>query len=123
MRRIQTLALVVLCATAAFTTPAFAQGKDDDVEFEPEGGAPPSKTLERAVKLYDKGDYFSASIELKKVINGETQDDAKNKQRAEFFLGKTVYQMGYYAGALKIFEDIVNAGPEHAYHGATLKWL
>jgi tetratricopeptide (TPR) repeat protein len=122
MRRIHTLALIVLCATAT-TTPSFAQKKDDDVEFEPEGGAPPSKTLERAVKLYDKEDYFSASIELKKVINGETQDDAKNKQRAEFFLGKTVYQMGYYAGALKIFEDIVNSGPEHAYHGATLKWL
>jgi len=51
------------------------------------------------------------------------QDDPKNIQRAEFFLGKTVYQMGYYAGALKIFEDIVAAGPEHTYHGAILKWL
>jgi tetratricopeptide (TPR) repeat protein len=124
MRRLHILAIALLLTS--FTTVASAQkdkGGGDDMEFEPEGGAPPSKTLERAVKLYDKGDYYSASIELKKVLAGETQDDAKNKQRAEFFLGKTVYQMGYYAGALKIFEDIVQAGAEHAYHGATLKWL
>src|SRR5687767_3460867 len=126
MRRLTKLAIALLIA--CFATTAHAQkgdkkGGGEDMEFEPEGGAPPSKTLERAIKLYDKGDYYSASIELKKVIAGETTDDAKNKQRAEFFLGKTVYQMGYYAGALKIFEDIVQAGPEHTYHGATLKWL
>jgi len=104
--------------------PGLAAAQDgDDMDFEAEGGTPPSKILERAIKLYDKQDYYSASIELKKVLAGETQDDEKNKQRAEFFLGKTVYQMGYYAGALKIFEDIVGAGPEHTYHGATLKWL
>ncbi len=122
---LKTLALLVFATTALSTAPdASAQPKDKgEMEFEPEGGAPPSKTLERAIKLYDKGDYYSASIELKKVLAGETTDDDKNKQRAEFFLGKTVYQMGYYAGALKIFEDIVQVGPEHTYHGATLKWL
>ncbi len=89
---------------------------------EPEGG-PPSPTLQRATKLYDKGDYYSASIELKKVLDGETPDSAENKQRAEFFMGKTLYQMGYYAGALAYFDKIVQVGDKHAYHGATLKWL
>jgi hypothetical protein len=99
-----------------------AAGKD--MEFEPEAaGGPPSKTLERAIKLYDKKDFFSASIELKKVIDGESGDDARNKQRAEFFMGKTLYQMGFYAGALAYFERIVKAGDQHTYHGATLKWL
>src|SRR5262245_13643658 len=45
-------------------------------EFEPEetrGGPPPSKMLERAKKLYDRGDYYSATIELDKVIKG-TED-------------------------------------------------
>jgi tetratricopeptide (TPR) repeat protein len=122
MRTLKFLAIGLLL-TALAVQPAVAQkAATPTSEGEPEGG-PPSKTLERAIKLYDKGDYFSASIELKKVIAGETGDDAKNKQRAEFFLGKTVYQMGYYAGALKIFEDIVQAGEAHAYHGATLKWL
>jgi len=96
-----------------------------EMEFEPESGSssPPSKTLERAVKLYDKKDFFSASIELKKVLDGESGDTAQNKQRAEFFMGKTLYQMGFYAGALTYFESIVKAGDAHTYHGATLKWL
>src|SRR5690349_10408366 len=41
-------------------------GDDQGLEFEPESASstPPSKTLERAVKLYDKKDWYSASIEL-----------------------------------------------------------
>jgi hypothetical protein len=115
-----TLAVATLAATAS-ATPA----KGGDMEFEPENAAstPPSKTLERAIKLYDKKDFFSASIELKKVLDGESGDDAKNKQRAEFFMGKTLYQMGFYAGALVYFDKIVQAGDNHTYHGATLKWL
>jgi tetratricopeptide (TPR) repeat protein len=120
-------ALVV--ATVAATATAAPKGggaaKGGDMEFEPENAAstPPSKTLERAIKLYDKKDFFSASIELKKVLDGESGDDAKNKQRAEFFMGKTLYQMGFYAGALAYFDKIVQAGDNHTYHGATLKWL
>ena len=106
---------------------AYAQNKGDkdDMEFEPESVAssPPSKTLERAIKLYDKKDFFSASIELKKVLDGESGDDAKNKQRAEFFMGKTLYQMGFYAGSLAYFDRIVQVGDNHTYHAAALKWL
>src|SRR5512143_1101856 len=120
---------IVLATSSAFAAPdqkgGKGGGKGGDMEFEPESAAstPPSKTLERAIKLYDKKDFFSASIELKKVLDGESGDDAKNKQRAEFFMGKTLYQMGYYAGALAYFDKIVQAGDKHAYHGATLKWL
>src|ERR1051325_8941803 len=87
-------------------------GKQGDMEFEPDSASstPPSKTLER-------------SIELKKVLDGESGDDAKNKQRGEFFMGKTLYQMGFYAGSLAYFDKIVKAGDAHTYHGATLKWL
>ena len=62
--------------------------------------AEPSKTLERAIKLYDKQDFFSSLIELKKVLDGETGDDAQNKQRAEFFVGKALYQTKWYAVSL-----------------------
>jgi hypothetical protein len=106
-------------------SPAPAKAASTDMEFEPDNAAttPPSKTLERAIKLYDKKDFFSASIELKKVIDGESGDDAKNKQRGDFFMGKTLYQMGFYAGSLAYFDKIVQAGDAHTYHGATLKWL
>ena len=128
MRLLTTLSLIA--ATALTLGVAHADNKKGapagkDMEFEPESAAstPPSKTLERAIKLYDKKDFFSASIELKKVLDGESGDDAKNKQRAEFFMGKTLYQMGFYAGALAYFDKIVQAGDNHTYHGATLKWL
>ncbi|HEU4732277.1 MAG TPA: hypothetical protein VFT22_30495 [Kofleriaceae bacterium] len=103
-----------------------APGKSStDMEFEPDNAisTPPSKTLDRAIKLYDKKDFFSASIELKKVLDGESGDDAKNRQRADFFMGKTLYQMGFYAGSLAYFDKIVKAGDAHTYHGAALKWL
>ncbi len=126
--RLNTLSMAAVAGVLMFGT-AHAQKKGDkpgkDMEFEPESAAstPPSKTLERAIKLYDKKDFFSASIELKKVLDGESGDDAKNKQRAEFFMGKTLYQMGFYAGSLAYFDKIVQAGDNHTYHAAALKWL
>jgi len=132
MRRLLPFALVTALASAIVLSfglgTAAAQNKpkkDQGMEFEPEDakGTPPSKTLERAIKLYDKGDFYSASIELKKVLDGESGDNARNKQRAEFFMGKTLYQMGFYAGSLAYFDKIVQQGNAHAYHGATLKWL
>ena len=83
---------------------------------------PPSKTLERAIKLYDKQDFFSSLIELKKVLDGETGDDAQNKQRAEFFAGKALYQTKWYAVSLAYFDKISNAGDAHAYNNASIKW-
>ena len=131
MRLLTKLSLFALAALT-FNT-AHAAPKADkpagkaggDMEFEPDNATatPPSKTLERAIKLYDKKDFFSASIELKKVLDGESGDDAKNKQRAEFFMGKTLYQMNFYAGSLAYFDKIVAAGEAHTYHGAALKWL
>jgi tetratricopeptide (TPR) repeat protein len=130
MRRLWSYAIILatfVCATSvANARPRHkGGGGDKGMEFEPDGGggAPPSATLQRATKDYDKHDYYSASIELKKVLDGETQDDAANKQRAEFFMGKALYKMGYYAGALAYFDKITQAGDKHAYHAATLKWL
>jgi hypothetical protein len=137
MRSLQLTSLAALaalaCATASAEAAPKAGGKApaptakqaSDMEFEPESASstPPSKTLERAIKLYDNKDFISASIELKKVLDGESGDDAKNKQRAEFFMGKTLYQMGFYAGSLAYFDKIVQAKDTHTYHGTTLKWL
>src|SRR5215207_1436550 len=111
MRSITKLSLIALSAFTFQAGSSHAQPKakpkaGGDMEFEPENATstPPSKTLERAIKLYDKKDFFSASIELKKVLDGESGDDAKNKQRADFFMGKTLYQMNFYAGSLAYFD-------------------
>ena len=98
-------------------------------DFQPEAGeAPPqgdqpSKVLERAFKLYDGEDYYSSSIELNKAIEGESGDSEPNKQKAEFWMGKALYNLKYYSGALSYFDRIVQKGPSHAYYNATLKWL
>ncbi len=125
-----------LAGVVAFSSTAYAQDDDDEMTFEedevetktrnaepPPDTTPPTKTLQRASKLYSKKDYDSASIEFAKVINGETEDSAANKQRAEFFMGKTLYQMGYYAASLAYFDRIVELGTGHLYYGVTLKWL
>jgi thioredoxin-like negative regulator of GroEL len=98
------LVLVALVATASADTP-------------------PSKTLERAIKLYDKQDFYSSLIELKKVIDGDSGDDAKNKQRAEFFVGKALYQTKYYAVSHAYFDKIAAAGAAHVYNTASIKWF
>src|SRR5437588_11467919 len=84
---------------------------------------PPSKVLERALKLYDAEDYSNASIELNKVIEGQSGDDEANKQRAEFFMGKTLFNMKYYSASLSYFDRIVQKGPNHRYYQKTLQWL
>lgn len=120
---------LVVSALGFISTAGWAQDKkkksDDDLEFQPDEvkRSPPSKILARATQLYDEDKYESASIEFKKVLDGETEDTAANRQRAEFFMGKTLYQMKFYAAALSFFDRIVQAGTSHRYHGATLKWL
>ncbi|MEZ4399401.1 MAG: tetratricopeptide repeat protein [Kofleriaceae bacterium] len=124
MRRLNALSTAILSVTigavtlCAHTSPVRAQAEDDDA-----AATPASKTFERAIDLYRKKDYYSATIELKKVLDGDTGDDEANKQRAQFYMGKTLYQMGYYAGAQSKFTEIVEAGTGHAYYAATLKWL
>jgi TolA-binding protein len=98
----------------------------DNGDFQPEdapAGDQPSKVLERAFKLYDGEDFYSASIELSKVVEGESGDAEVNKQKAEFWMGKALYNMKYYSASLSYFDRIVQKGPSHAYYNATLKWL
>ncbi len=82
-----------------------------------------SKVLDSALKLYEKEDYYSATIGLNKVMEGQTTDDEINRQRAEFFMGKALFNMGYYSASLSYFDRIVQRGGEHHYYAKTLQWL
>lgn len=88
-----------------------------------ESSAPPSKTLERALKLYDSEDFYTSSIELNKVVEGQAGDDESNVQRAEFFMGKTLFNLKFYSVSLGYFTKIVDKGPAHRYYQKTLQWL
>src|SRR5215471_809766 len=125
MTRVRVVGLL-LTSSLLLASPLAHAKKKKNAEFVPEEGASgdqPSKVLERAFKLYDGEDFYSASIELNKVIEGESQDSEPNKQKAEFWMGKALYNMRFYSASLSYFDRIVQKGPAHAYYNATLKWL
>lgn len=106
--------------------PSVVEAQKSDFEFKPETiekSGPPTRTMQKALKLYESRDYYSASIELHKVIEGESGDSAANKQRAEFWMGKTLYHLGFFSASLSYFDRIVQKGGSHRYYNATLKWL
>jgi tetratricopeptide (TPR) repeat protein len=124
------LGVALICslvlALAAPAVHAAKKKKAPKGDFQPEAaptGDQPSKVLERALKLYDGEDMYSATIELNKVIEGESGDSEANKQKAEFWMGKALYGIKFYSASLSYFDRIVQKGPSHAYYNATLKWL
>jgi tetratricopeptide (TPR) repeat protein len=127
MSRTRVIGIVVTALLLAPATAALAKKKKSpSKDFQPEAaptGDQPSKVLERAFKLYDGEDFYSSSIELNKVVEGESQDTEPNKQKAEFWMGKALYNMKFYSASLSYFDRIVQKGPSHAYYNATLKWL
>lgn len=83
----------------------------------------PAATLEQGLALYDKKDYFEASKLL--FIVAEDQDPAAEpfRQKAEFYLGKSLYNLDYFVGSLAYFQRIAQSGATHSYYRATLKFL
>src|SRR5512136_481345 len=98
---------LIIAGVLLIAAPAPAQEKKPDFTFQPETvekSGPASKTLEKALKLYEANDFYSASIELHKVIEGETGDSDANRQRAEFWMGKTLYHLHFYSASLSYFD-------------------
>lgn len=83
--------------------------------------SPPSKTLERAIRLYDVQDFYSATIEAKKVVDGESGDTPENIERARFFLAKSLFQIEFHVPAYVMFAQLVQTGGN--YRGASFKWI
>ncbi len=83
----------------------------------------PSAVMTRALKRYEAGDYHGASTLLYKVIDGNTGDSAKTRQRAVFWQGRTLYHLGFYVGSLSYFDRVVRRGKADKYYLPTLKWL
>jgi tetratricopeptide (TPR) repeat protein len=67
-----------------------------------------------------KPDWENIAVTFQKVAGGEAPGDPA---RAQFWLGKSLFQMGYYGGSLAVFQEVVAAGPQHPYYQLTLPWL
>jgi tetratricopeptide (TPR) repeat protein len=89
----------------------------------PPAQGPPSEALANALRLYQQEAYREASAQFQRVVEGGTRDAPANVQKAQFFLGKCLFHMGFFQSALSVFEEIVQQGGAHTYFRATLQWL
>jgi TolA-binding protein len=88
----------------------------------PEEG-PPSEALSNALRLYQDDRHQEAAVQLQRIVEGDTQDSAGNQQKAQFFLGKSLYHLGYYQSSLAIFDEISQQGTGHLFFDQALQWL
>ncbi|MCA9582233.1 MAG: hypothetical protein KC416_10600, partial [Myxococcales bacterium] len=105
-----------------------AQDMSFEIEETGQPGAPPaegpaSEALANALRLYQQERYEEASVQFQRVVEGETTDAPANVQKAQFFLGKSLYHLRYYQSALAIFDEIGQAGQAHLFFNQTLQWL
>lgn len=89
----------------------------------PPAGGPPSEALGNALRLYTQERYQEASVQFQRVVEGETPDAPANVQKAQFFLGKSLYHLHYYQSALAVFDEISEQGRAHTFFDQTLQWL
>jgi tetratricopeptide (TPR) repeat protein len=129
---------LLFALTLAVTSDAWAQRRR---KSKPAGATPAGETssgsatttksvseasapeLERAEKFYQLGNYYSASIEFNKAIEGEGAVDPGAKMRAEFMMGKTLFKLKFFSASLGYFDRIVQKGPAHPNYNETLQWL
>ena len=89
----------------------------------PPAEGPPSEALANALRLYQDKRYPEAAVQFQRIIEGEVKDSEGNKQKAQFFLGKTLFHLEYYQSALSVFDEISQVGKAHLFFDQTLQWL
>lgn len=86
--------------------------------------APPSVAVSgpqtAAEELYRQASHEAAAVQLFEVAQGRQSGDPA---RAQFWLAKSLFRAGYPAASLAAFDRILQQGPTHPYHRATLPWL
>lgn len=88
----------------------------------PEEG-PPSQALGNALSLYQADKHQEAAVQLQRIVDGETPDTPGNQQKAQFFLGKSLYHLGYFQSALVVFDEISQQSTGHLFFDQSLQWL
>jgi tetratricopeptide (TPR) repeat protein len=86
----------------------------------PATAAPAGSPMAQGEAAYKAEDYEGAAIQFHKIADGEIPGDAP---RAQFWLGKSLYKLGFFSASLSVFDEIVQAGAAHPFHKLTLPWL
>ena len=128
MKGIRFWAVPVLLCGLAMPMAVRAQDMSFGLEETGQSRAPvklgkPSKRLADALGAFESRKYETAAMGFERVAAGKSKDGPGNRQRAQFLLGQSLYQMGYYQSALTVFDEISAQGPAHLNFGETLEWL
>ena len=129
MCKTRTLSSMLACLMLASASHAFAQDMQFGLEETgappagPPAEGPPSEALANALRLYTQERYEEAAVQFQRVVEGETQDAPANVQKAQFFLGKSLYHLRYYQSALAVFDEVSEMGRNHLFFDQTLQWL
>lgn len=130
VRRFSIVAAVISAAIVPFS--AWAQddggmsfGEEDvkPVQTAPDPNDPNAKIIAEGKALYEQKKYDEASLLFFKVL--QTQDPSAEvfHGEAQYELGKTLYKMELYQGALSYFGKIVETGETHPFFIPTLRGL
>lgn len=101
-------------------TPAPSAGPPAPPPAPPATAAPAGSPMAQGEAAYKAEDYEGAAIQFHKIASGEIPGDVP---RAQFWLGKALYKLGFFSASLSVFDEIVQAGPSHPFHKLTLPWL
>ena len=128
MKWIRFWAVPVLVCGLGLPTFAGAQDMSFGLEETGQSRAPaklgkPSKRMANAQTAFAAKNYADAAMGFERVSAGKSKDGRGNRQHAQFLLGQSLYQMGYYQSALTVFDEISAAGPGHYNFSETLQWL
>jgi tetratricopeptide (TPR) repeat protein len=128
MNWIRLWALPALVWALCVGAPADAQDMSFGLEETGQSKAPaklgkPSKRLAQALSAFEAKKYEEAATDFERVAAGKSKDGRGNRNKAQFMLGQTLYQMGYYQSSLTVFDDISAQGPRHLFFSETLEWL
>lgn len=100
--------------------PATTAGPPAPPPAPPATAAPAGSPMAQGEAAYKAEDYEGAAIQFHKIASAEIPGDVP---RAQFWLGKALYKLGFFSASLSVFDEIVQAGPTHPFHKLTLPWL
>jgi tetratricopeptide (TPR) repeat protein len=101
---------------------AKGEKEEEVVDDEPVTAGQQTPEAAQATRLFKDERWSEAALLLKRVVDGETNDDKGNRQIAEFQLAIALYRLEFYQSSYTIFRRIANR-PNHQKFKDTLTWL
>lgn len=127
-RRLARWLLAAWIVQLGLVSPALAQEEEGGMSFgvdevEDPGSSPVAEFLDEGKKLYKQNKFAQASLLFYRVLAADDMASQSLHPEAQYELGKTLFRMELYQGALTYFGRIVDEGETHPYYMPTLRGL